>query len=107
MVNKRRVVNKYVFVYFQFFTQLICSSNRLWEAVNQYMSVCKTEILEAADEWVARQTKIAKERLAVKLAFHKPRYERLEYSIYKKRMMEINYHTRRFESHKMVGLIKI
>ncbi|VEN47448.1 unnamed protein product, partial [Callosobruchus maculatus] len=72
----------------------------LWEAINQYKNVCKSEILAITDKWLEDQIAKIKHRLSVKLAFHEPRYLKVEYSIYQKRKKELNEHSKTLDCHK-------
>nr|CAI5831979.1 unnamed protein product [Callosobruchus analis] len=72
----------------------------LWEAISLYKNVCKNEILTITDKWLEDQIAKIKHRLSVKLAFHKPRYFKVEYSIYQKRKKELDEHNESLECHK-------
>ncbi|XP_074033953.1 uncharacterized protein isoform X2 [Leptinotarsa decemlineata] len=75
----------------------------LWEAINQYLSTCRTEILVVTDQWMEKQAEKINERLKVKIAFHKPRYQTTKYTIYEKRLMELRKHSKRISSHKLAA----
>lgn len=59
--------------------------------------------MATADEWVQSKYKKLKKRLDTKLSFCKCRYQRIRYSVYEKRLEELNRHTGRFERHQKVS----
>ncbi|KAG5877138.1 hypothetical protein JTB14_027381 [Gonioctena quinquepunctata] len=75
----------------------------LWEAIDHYLTTCKSEISVITQDWIEKQSEKIKERFKVTLAFHKPRYFSLKCFIYEKRLMELMKHSDRYQSHKMAA----
>ncbi|CAH1961586.1 unnamed protein product [Acanthoscelides obtectus] len=79
----------------------------LWEAINQYKTVGKSEIMAITESWLDGQISKIRHRLSVKLAFHTPRYLKVEFSIYQKRKRELDEHNGRLDRHKKAAEARI
>ncbi|XP_072377369.1 uncharacterized protein [Diabrotica undecimpunctata] len=64
----------------------------LWEAIEQYFATGRQEIEKLTEEWVEIQKQKIKERYDTKIAFHRPRYLHIKYSIHEKRLRGLRVH---------------
>ncbi|CAG9828038.1 unnamed protein product [Diabrotica balteata] len=63
----------------------------LWEAIEQYFATGRQEIEKLTEEWVEIQKQKIKERYDTKIAFHRPRYLHIKYSIHEKRLRGLRF----------------
>uniref|UniRef100_A0A6P7GM02 Uncharacterized protein LOC114339768 n=1 Tax=Diabrotica virgifera virgifera TaxID=50390 RepID=A0A6P7GM02_DIAVI len=74
----------------------------LWEAIDQYFTTGRQEIEKRTEEWIEIQKQKIKERYDTKIAFHRPRYLHIKYSIYEKRLRGLQVHEKHLTCQKNV-----